>query len=510
MTTRPETAFLLGIDAGTTTIKAVAMSPDGTELARSARPNPVERPSPSRARQDMTTTWSRTAAVVADVVDTLDDGASVRAVGVTGQGGGCWLVGQEGPARAAIPWTDSRAAPLVEDWAADGTARALFDRFGYGVFPGQALPLVCWLAEHDPASLDRADALVGAKDWLKYRLTGRLASDPTAMSLAHWDPVAGEFAATLPEGVPVAAGTLSALEPPVQSPTDVVGRVTAAAAAETGLPEGTPVAAGTFDVAATAVGSGAVGPAATSVVAGTTLQIQRVVDPVRIEPPAAGYTLDLGFSGRGLRTMGAMTGTPNLDWARETLADDAPFETVEAAAADLPPGAGGVLYLPYLSEAGEKAPFVEPAARAGFVGLDPNHGRDHLCRAVYEGLAMSIRDCAEHVPGHGAPIALSGGGSRSELLCQVFADALDTEVVVPTGDELGALGAATMAGVAVGVYDDLAGAAAETLTVARAYEPRPGPAAFYDDWYGVYTATRDSLLEAWRRRAAVLADHEWG
>jgi xylulokinase len=496
--------LLVGVDAGTTRIKAVAVSADGTSLARAVRQNPIDRPSPSRAEQDMERTWSRTAEVLGEVVAAVDD--PIRGVCVTGQGGGCWLVGSGAPARDAILWTDSRAGPIVEAWEGDGTAEALFDRFGYGVFPGQALPLVCWLAEHDPDALARATALVGAKDWLRYRLTGHLATDPTEVSLVHWDPVAGGFAESLPEGVSVARSTLAGLEPPVLPPTAVAGRVTPAAAAATGLPEGTPVATGTFDVAATAAGSGAVGPGETSVVAGTTLQIQRVLDPPRIEPPSAGYTLDLGFAGRALRTMGAMTGTPNLDWARETLADEASFEAVEAAAGDLPPGAGGAIYLPYLSEAGEKAPFVEPAARAGFVGLEPDHGLAHLCRAVYEGLALALRDCAEAMPDTGDRVALSGGGSRSALLCRIFADVLDAEVVVPAGDELGARGAAAMAGVAVGTYTDLAEAVAATLTVERSCEPRPGPVGFYDDWYGVYRATREALLDPWRRRAAVLAD----
>jgi sugar (pentulose or hexulose) kinase len=204
--------------------------------------------------------------------------------------------------------------------------------------------------------------------------------------------------------------------------------------------------------------------------------------------------------------MGAMTGTPNVDWARETLTDGMAFADIEAAARGLSPGAGGVVYLPYLNDAGEKAPFVEPAARAGFVGLEPDHGRDHLLRAVYEGLAMSIRDCAEHIPGTSDRIHISGGGSRSELLCQVFADALNAEVVVPAGEELGALGSAAMAGVAVGEYADLGAAVAETTAVERSHDPRPAVTAFYDDWYGVYRATREGLVESWQRRAAVLAD----
>lgn len=502
------TDLLLGIDAGTTNIKAVAMTADGEERHRRSASNPVERPRPTWAEQDMETTWARTRDVVGEVTGSLDAEETIAAVGVTGQGGGCWLVGETTAARNAILWTDGRAADIVAAWNEDGTADALFEQFGYGVFAGQALPILCWLYDHEPEALDRAEALVKAKDWLKYRLTGELASDPTDMSLAHFEPVASTFAEELPDGVSVPRPLLADLESQVQSPTDTAGTVTPAAAEATGLPEGVPVVAGMFDVAATSVGSGCITAGATSVIAGTTLQFQRVMDAPRVEPPPVGYTLDLGVAGRGLRTMGAMTGTPNLDWARETLADDAPFAEVEAAARDVPPGSGGLLYLPYLSDAGEKAPFVEPAARAGFVGLEPAHERAHLLRAVYEGLAMSIRDCAEHVRGGNERVRLSGGGSRSSLLAQVFADALDATVAIPAGEELGALGVAAIAGVGVGTYPDLATAAAETVTVADRYEPRPAATAFYDDWYGVYAATSQSLREPWRRRTDVLDDHE--
>jgi len=504
------TDLLLGIDAGTTNIKAVAMTAGGEERHRGSASNPVERPRPTWAEQDMETTWARTRAVVSEVTASLGPDESIAAVGVTGQGGGCWLLGEDAPARNAVLWTDGRAADIVAAWQADGTAAALFEQFGYGVFAGQALPILCWLYDHEPGALDRAATLVTAKDWLKYRLTGEAGSDPTDMSLAHFEPVASAFATDLPAGVSLPESLLAALEPRVQSPTDVLGAVTPGATDETGLPEGTPVVAGMFDVAATSVGSGCVTAGATSVIAGTTLQFQRVTDAPRVEAPPVGYTLDLGVAGRGLRTMGAMTGTPNLDWARETLTDDAPFEAIEATARDVPPGAGGLLYLPYLSDAGEKAPFVEPAARAGFVGLAPGHERPHLLRAVYEGLAMSIRDCAEHVRGATERVHLSGGGSRSALLAQVFADALEATVAIPAGTELGALGAAAIAGVGVGTHPDLEAAAAETVAVEECFEPRPAAAAFYDDWYEVYTATGQALRDPWQRRADVLADHEVG
>jgi len=500
-------AVLIGVDAGTTAIKSVAYTPDGDALARHTRDNPVERPSPGHCEQDMAGTWERACETIRAVMAEIPSRMDVGAVGVTGQGAGCWFVDGGGdPVGKAIIWTDSRAAGIVDTWRETGAYGSLFDRFGYGVFPGQQLPVLQWIAENDPGRLDRIDMLLSCKDWLVSCLTDCRSSDPTAMSVGHYEPVAGRFAERTPEGVSIPG--LSGIEPPVRDPLEVVGRVTRRASDATALPAGTPVIAGMFDVAASALGSGVVRPGETSAVVGTTLQIQRLLEAPRIEPPAVGYTLGLGIDGMGLRAMGAMTGTPNLDWARETLTDGAAFGTIESEAALAQPGSGGVVYHPYLSDAGEKAPFVDPTARAGFVGLDSSHSREHLLRAVYEGVALALRDCAEHLPGDTDRVAMSGGGTRSSFWCQLFADCLDATVSVPAGDELGARGIAAMAAAATGTHPDLETAVDVMTDVENRYTPRPEPVERYDDLYPVYRDLRESLRDPWADRAAVVRGWE--
>lgn len=494
---------VVGIDAGTTAIKSVAYTPDGEVLAQHATDNPVESPAPGHSEQDPRGTWERTCETIRAVTAALSDEVTVAAVGVTSQGGGCWFVNDGGePVGNAIIWTDGRAAGIVDGWRESATYEQLFEQFGYGVFPGQALPILQWLGENDPDRLDRIGAVVSCKDWLVSRLTGRVVSDPTAMSIGHYDAVAGAFAADLPEEVSIPG--LAAMEPEVLDPLSVIGGVTGAAAGATGLPEGVPVIAGTFDVAASALGSGVVRPGDTSAVVGTTLQIQRLLDEPRIEPPPVGYTLGMGVGGMGLRAMGAMTGTPNIDWARETLAGGADFETIESEARSAPPGAGGLVYHPYLSDAGEKAPFVDPDARAGFTGLEPSHSRGHLLRAVYEGIALALRDCAEHLPGTSDRVVTSGGGVRSEFWCRLFADCLDATVAVPAGDELGARGIAAMAATATGLYAEVEAAVDAMTSVETSYEPRPERVARYEDLYEVYADAREGLREAWTGRAAAV------
>ena len=499
------TDVVIGVDAGTSTIKAVAFSLDGEELAVSRRSNPVKSPRPGWAEQDMKTTWRRTVAAVEEVLDST--GGEAIGVGVTGQGGGCWLLDGGGePVRDAILWSDGRAAEYVEEWRTNGVYDIVFDRCGYGPFAGLPLPILRWLADNEPETVERAATLLFCKDWLEYCLTGALTSDPSDASLTHWRPDRGEYDEAVLEAVGL--DEWNDVVAPIRTPTSVVGTVTERVAERTGLGPGTPVVSGAMDVVASALGSGAVRPGDGSAVVGTTLQSQVLLAEPSITPPRTGYTLALGIDGMGLRAMGTMAGPPNLDWVLDEVVGSREFAEIEARVRSIPPCCEGLMYHPYLSTAGEKAPFVEPTARAQFTGLSPRHTTDHLLRAVYEGVALAMRDCQAHLPREPDRVYLSGGGTRSDLWCQLFADCLDVEVVVAAGNEFGAKGAALFAGVAIGEYDDVEDAVERTTTIARSYEPDDRTVARYDRWYGLYRDVRESMVEHWRTREGIRADFE--
>lgn len=497
--------ILIGIDAGTSMIKAVAFSLDGEELDVSQRSNPVKNPRPGWEEQDMALTWRQTAATIDDVTTGLADNDEIIGVGVTGQGDGCWFIDEDGePVRDAILWSDGRTAEYINEWQENGMAEQAADICGSAIFTGTSAAIYRWLNDNEPKTTEQIDTVFFCKDWLKYNLTGERVSEPSDMSLPYIDVETAEYAEAIPElfGVP----ELGDLLPPLHPGTEIIGTVTPKAAARTSLPAGTPVVSGLFDIPAMAIGTGVINPGDSSSIVGTTSVNQTLLNEPNTEPEGIGFTLPLGIEGLWTRAMAAMAGTPNLDWFLDEMVESRDFAAIESRIESIPVGSEGLLYHPYLSEAGERAPFLETTARAQFSGLAPRHTEDHLIRSIYEGIAFSVRDCFEHIPSDSDGVHLSGGGARSDFWCQVFADCLDIPVSVPDGAEFGAKGVAMLAGIAVDQYDDIADAVEQMTTITRSYEPNDEKVAQYDRWYGLYKDTYESMFEHWQTREAILSD----
>ncbi len=490
---------LVGVDAGTTNVKTATFTLDGEELTRAARETPLEMPREGWVEQDLAATWDRTAATIREAVGALGDDAAVVAVGVTGQGDGCWLLDGNGePVRDAILWSDGRAGDYLAEWAADGTADRIRDITGSDLFAGAALPILQWLADNEPGTIADAETIFFCKDWIKYRTTGERVMDYSDASLPFLDIESRSYSGTVPELVEVPG--LADLLPPLADGRDVVGTVTDAAAERTGLPAGTPVISGVIDIAASAIGCGAVAPGDSSSVVGTTSLNQTFLSEPPTELRGHGFTLAV-LDDRYCRTMASMAGTPNLDWLLSAVTPEWDFEDAERAARSAPATAKGLLYHPYLSASGERSPFNDPDARGQFLGLSPIHDRADVVRAVYEGVALAMRDCYEHIPVDADRVTVSGGGARSDLWCQLFADCLDSEIAVPAGEEFGARGVALLAGVGAGEIDDLEATVRETTTYERVWEPRDRYVQIYDEWYEAYRDAYEGMADVWQQRA---------
>jgi xylulokinase len=183
-----------------------------------------------------------------------------------------------------------------------------------------------------------------------------------------------------------------------------------------------------------------------------------------------------------------------------------PFSTLDRWVEETPPGANGVLYLPYITGSGVTAPFYNLAARAAFIGMTAQNSRKDLARAVYEGLGLAMRDCYDALPVPRGTVRLGGGSSRNPTLCQVIADCTNSPIEVPRVVEGTSLGVALMVGVGAGIFPDLESAVRATVHITARYEPRAEAAAYYDKWYRVYVSAREGLMDTWSLAEEVRRD----
>jgi erythritol kinase len=477
---------VLGVDVGTSVTKAVAFDEAGRALAHAARPSRLDHLPGGWVEQDPDEVLDTVCGVVREVRAALPQPPD--ALALTGQGDGLWLRDADGRAvRPAISWMDGRAAGLVAEWRDKGVVRAVHRRTGAGMFPGCHAPLLAWLAAHEPQALQRAAVAGYCVDTVAQRLTGEARPDASDASLPFLDVVRRIYdtEAMSACGVGALAGLL-----PQPLPPGTVLALHAEGARLTGLPVGTAVTSGPYDLPACAIGSGVREVGDGLLIVGTTLACQVLTDSAVVDSGAdpAGMWLCTPDRGRWLRGMPAMVGTAALEWALALVgAGTAELDGLLDAS---PPGANGVTALPFLSEAGERAPFVEPGARGRLDGLSLARTRADVVRAMCEAIAYAARHCFE-AAGLTARLAACGGGVRSGPWAQLFADVIGRPLHVPDEPEIGALGASQVARRALG-------GPTPAVPPSRRIDPRPEVRTRYDDGYTAYLDRIARARPEWR------------
>jgi xylulokinase len=445
---------LLGIDIGTTGVRAAVFREDGLRIADASVGCPHGAPRPGWAEADPEAWWRAIARAIADVGLTTPLGA-IAGIAVVGQAPTAVLVDDDGAAvRPAILWLDTRA---------EAEARALGTEAYY------LGPKLAWLARHEPAALARARWVLESHAFVAYRLTGQVAIDPSTAALrlplfdlARLDWVHDAFDR---------AGARREQMPPLRGAHEVLGAVTAEAARATGLREGTPVMVGGADFAAATLGAGVTTEGEACLMLGTAgnLLVPRRTpgtDPRLINAHHVGADSFLSLGG-------TLSGGAQ-EWlrhalARGTAADDdtsvrgalPTFEALDAEAARVPAGSEGLLFLPYLQ--GERTPIWDVAARGSYVGLGLHHARGHLWRALLEGIALGFVDAQAVLEDGGVvlrEVIAANGGGKSALFRQILCDALGVPLAyTPKGGGTVA-GAAILAGLGVGALGSAADARA--------------------------------------------------
>lgn len=507
---------LIGIDAGTSVIKAVAFDLDGQRLGIASRRNSYTTLPNGGVEQDMQRTWDDTAAVLRDLADKVPD-LKTRAmgIGVTGQGDGTWLIDGEGqPVHNGWLWLDARAADEATQIATGPGKDTIYQATGTGVNVCQMRSHLKWMQAHAPDLLDRAATAFHCKDWLHFKLTGVRATDPTEGVFTFGDFRTRSYSDAVLDALGLEKERH--LLPPILDGAVQTHPLSKDAATATGLPEGLPVSLGYVDIICTGMGAGLYDPGAqagVSVLGSTGAHLRFIPDVanVTLNPDRTGYTLAMP-GGALAQFQTNMAATLNIDWMLGLAADmlrsqgvtpqmDALMAGLDAQVMQAPPGAA--MYHPYISAAGERGPFTDPAARASLTGLDANTSWAGMMRAVFEGLALATRDCYSAMGQMPAEVRLSGGGVRSKALRQMLAACLGVPVRTVAQEEAGAAGAVMIAGIALGVFEN-AEAATHAWVRPLLQEPEAPDQALtdtFDTLFESYTATRAAMIPVWEAQA---------
>jgi sugar (pentulose or hexulose) kinase len=498
-------SHLLGVDLGTTAIKAALFDDAGRRIAASTREYSLLTPSPQVVEQEVEVYWRAFKDALGQVLACGVEPRAIRALGISAQGETLIAVDRQGLALApAIVWMDNRAQAESDELAASLGNPNVHEVTGQvGMLPMWPASKVLWLRRNRPELFGRTHKFLLIEDWFIHRLTGRFVAEGSLLcSTTWWDLRAKRY-------WPRMLGQLGIGEqqlPEIVEPGQAIGTIRREAAAELGLDPGTVVATGALDQACGALGVGNVRPGIFSECTGSNVAVVALVDRPRIDPLRQLPCFYYGLPDTWMMHAFSMTGGMVLRWFRDAFCAEAlreaaapgtdPYELLTRQASGIPAGAEGLVLLPHFQGAG--LPESNPRARGVLYGLSLHHTRAHVIRAILESVALICRRMIDAVRDLGIEvreIRSLGGGAKSPLWCQIKADLTGLPVTTMRNTEDAAcLGAAVLAGAAVGVWPSAAEALSGIVEVDRRFEPQPGLRDTYERLYADYRRLYDCLL----------------
>lgn len=481
--------LLLGIDLGAGSLKATLIRTDGTVAGEASAVVTTLSPHPGWSEQDPAGWWAALVEAVPRAVAAAGGNAGAIAA-ISFSAGAHTQVLEDADGRVirpAILWNDQRSAAETAELRAGHDARIL-EHGANRANPTWTLPQMLWLRRHEPEAFARVRRMYLAKDWLRTRLTGGFETDTIdALGALMVDAARKTWSAELCGLIGWDMTTL----PPIVEPTARAGAVTEAAARATGLVAGTPVICGTSDTAIETFGAGMVETGLGCVKLATAATVSVLAREPRVDRELINYYHVVPDHWYVITATNSCASAHR--WLRDTLFPGESFAALDALATAAPRGSKGLLFHPYLN--GERSPYWDPKLRADFVGLSFAHGRGEIVRALYEGIAYSLRDCTEVLRGRGLGFTtarITGGGARSATWRQIVADVLDATIELPATADA-SFGAALLAGVGIGVWPDPVTAAKQAVRIVARHEPNAEAVAAYDKGFALYRQAQAAL-----------------
>jgi xylulokinase len=487
-------SVLLGLDVGTGGARAVAVDESGDVVAEASSEYPLHSPRPGWTEQDPEDWWEGAREALGKLAAEVED--QIVGLGLTGQMHGSVFLDASGEViRPALLWNDQRTYRQCEKITEAVGGERLIQISGNPALTGFQAPKILWLRDEEPENYSRVARVLLPKDYVRLRLTGEYATDASdAAGTLLLDVRRRDWSGEILDALEIPAEWM----PEVYEGPESTGTLREDVAGELGLQAGIPVAAGGGDNAAAAVGVGVVEGGLLSSSIGTSGVLFAASEGFTPDPSGRIHAFCHAVP-REYHLMGVtLSAGGSLSWWREALGND--YDELVEAASGVPPGAEGLLFLPYLS--GERTPHLDPQARGAFVGLTARHGTPHMTRAVMEGVVFSLRDSLEILRELDVPIGqvrATGGGARSPLWRQLQADVYGVPIHRTTADEGPAHGAALLSGVAAGVYRDVDEACSTVRLREEVTEPDPERVRIYEEHYEVYRSLYPALRSAMSR-----------
>lgn len=474
----------LGLDLGTSSLKALLVDEDQTFVADATMPLRVERPMKGWSEQNPAD-WIAAAEAVMASLAAAQDLSGIKGIGLSGHMHGATLLGADDMVLwPCILWNDTRAAEQARAMDADPIWRALS---GNVVFPGFTAPKVEWMRQVHPEVFDRTETVLLPKDYLRLWLTGEKVSEMSDAAGTSWlDTGARDWNAALLSR----SGLTRSVMPRLVEGSDVSGQLRDELAVQWGLPKGVPVAGGGGDNAAAAIGMGVTARGEAFVSLGTSGVLFAGCDSFQPAPATAVHSFCHSIPGMWHQMGVILAATDALNWWADLVGSDATSLTADLGSLRAP---GPTIFLPYLG--GERTPLNSDSVRGSFVGLDHATDRDAGTRAVLEGVAFALADCRDALAVAGTDISSCiavGGGSKSDYWLRAVATALDIPLDVPSGGDFGAAFGAARLGMMAATGDT---SLATPPPIQRRVEPDPQLKQAFQDAHGRYTTAARHMME---------------
>jgi xylulokinase len=480
-------SYLMGIDLGAGSLKATIITQTGEIVGEASQPVTTHIPHPGWSEQDPDEwLYALRTAIPASLAAAGIRNTALAGIGLSAGAHIPVLTDSAGHIlRPAILWSDQRASAEAAALHARAGAKIIETALNR-VNPTWTLAMLAWLAAHEPEIVARTHRLYLAKDFLRHALTGTFETDVSdAIGTLLADNATKTWS---PELCALIDWNILTL-PPVKPATATIGAVTAEAAAATGLAAGTPVVTGANDTTVELLAAGAIRPGQATVKLATAAVLSQVTAGPRVEPPISCYPHII--AGLYYTATGTNSCASAHRWLRDTVFPGRTYAEMDALAATIPPGAGGLLFHPYLQ--GERAPYWDARLRADFIGLTMSHTPAHLARAFYEGIAFSIRDLIAASPGQDfLTIRLLGGGAASATWRQIIADVTGRTIELTESADA-SFGAALVAGIGAGVFASVQQAVADCVRLADTATPDPKTQQAYAELFNIYKAAQAAL-----------------